>query len=52
MVGVAVLGCGRIGQIHARNLARHRRARLVSVFDVRAEVAASTAAELGEREPA
>jgi len=47
MVGIAVLGCGRIGQIHARNLARHRRARLVTVFDVRAEAAAQTAAELG-----
>ena len=47
MVSIAVLGCGRIGQIHARNLARHRRARLAMVFDVQAEAARQTAAELG-----
>ena len=34
MVGLAVLGCGRIGRIHAGNLARHPRAKLVAVFDV------------------
>jgi myo-inositol 2-dehydrogenase / D-chiro-inositol 1-dehydrogenase len=49
MVGIAVLGCGRIGRIHARNLARHPRARLVAVFDVRAAAAQETAAELGVR---
>ena len=49
MVGIALLGCGRIGQIHARNLARHRRARLVCVFDVRTEAAEQAAAELGAR---
>jgi myo-inositol 2-dehydrogenase/D-chiro-inositol 1-dehydrogenase len=47
MVGIAVLGCGRIGRIHARNLARHPRARLVRVFDVLAQAAQQTAAELG-----
>src|SRR5215469_7399131 len=46
MVGMAVLGCGRIGRLHARNLARHRRATLVSVFDVASEAAQQTAAEL------
>ena len=49
MVGIAVLGCGRIGRIHARNLARHPRARLVAVFDVLAAAAHATAAELGVR---
>src|SRR5882672_5814591 len=47
MVGIAVLGCGRIGRIHARNLARHPRARLLMVFDVLAEAAEQTATELG-----
>ena len=47
MVGVTVLGCGRIGRVHARNIARHPRARLVSVFDVRSEAARETAVELG-----
>jgi len=46
MVGMAVLGCGRIGRMHARNLARHPRAKLVMVFDVLAEAAQHTAAEL------
>ena len=48
-VGMAVLGCGRIGRLHARNLARHARVRLATVFDVSAEAAQQTAAELGVR---
>jgi myo-inositol 2-dehydrogenase/D-chiro-inositol 1-dehydrogenase len=51
MVGVTVLGCGRIGRVHARNIAQHPRARLVSVFDVRSDSARATATELGS-EPA
>jgi len=47
MVGIAVLGCGRIGRIHAGNLARHSRAKLVSVFDVAGDAARQTATELG-----
>ena len=47
MIGVAVLGCGRIGRIHARNVARNPRARLVTVFDVAGAAAQQTAAELG-----
>lgn len=47
MLGMAVLGCGRIGRLHARNLARHARTRLVTVFDVSAEAASRTAAALG-----
>ena len=43
MVGIAVLGCGRIGRIHARN----PRAKLVMVFDVLAQAAQQTATELG-----
>src|SRR5579863_2145353 len=48
-VGMAVLGCGRIGRLHAGNLARHPRVRLAMVFDVAAEAAQQTAAELGVR---
>lgn len=46
MIGIAVLGCGRIGRLHAGNLARHARARLAAVFDLVPEVAQQTAAEL------
>jgi myo-inositol 2-dehydrogenase/D-chiro-inositol 1-dehydrogenase len=46
MVGMAVLGCGRIGRMHARNLATHPRAKLVTVFDTLAEAAQQTAREL------
>ena len=49
MLGMAVLGCGRIGRLHARNVARHPHARLLMVFDVAAEAASATAAELGAR---
>jgi myo-inositol 2-dehydrogenase/D-chiro-inositol 1-dehydrogenase len=48
-VGMAVLGCGRIGRLHARNLARHARVRLATLFDVSAAAAQQTAAELGVR---
>ena len=47
MVGVAVLGCGRIGRVHARNVARNPRASLVMVFDLDATGAQQTATELG-----
>jgi myo-inositol 2-dehydrogenase/D-chiro-inositol 1-dehydrogenase len=46
MVRFAVLGCGRIGRMHARNIKAHKRAELVSVFDVVDESAQATAAEL------
>ena len=52
MVGLAVLGCGRIGRIHAGNLARHPRAKLVAVFDVASDVARGTATELGVKRAA
>lgn len=47
MVGIAVLGCGRIGRMHARNVARNSRARLVTIFDINAQAAESAAADLG-----
>jgi myo-inositol 2-dehydrogenase/D-chiro-inositol 1-dehydrogenase len=46
-VTFAVLGCGRIGRMHAGVLARHPKARLVSVYDVNDASAAETASSLG-----
>ncbi|MGP1395355.1 MAG: inositol 2-dehydrogenase [Inquilinaceae bacterium] len=43
MVGFALLGAGRIGRMHADNLAANPRATLVSVFDVHAPSAAEVA---------
>jgi len=34
MLRIAVLGCGRIGKMHAANIARHPRAELAAVYDV------------------
>lgn len=47
MVNIAVLGCGRIGVMHARNIANHPRARLATVFDIYQPSADKVAAELG-----
>jgi len=47
VVTFAVLGCGRIGRMHAAGLARHPRAKLVSVFDVSDAAASETAERLG-----
>ena len=46
-VNFAVLGCGRIGRMHAAGLARHARVHLVSVFDVMEAAADETASQLG-----
>lgn len=34
MITMAVLGCGRIGKMHARNIALNERCRLAAVYDV------------------
>lgn len=47
MTRVGVFGCGRIGRMHALNLARHQRTELVSVFDVVEEAARQTADATG-----
>jgi myo-inositol 2-dehydrogenase / D-chiro-inositol 1-dehydrogenase len=47
MLRIAVLGCGRIGQMHAANVARHPRATLVAVYDVNAQAAGTVAQALG-----
>lgn len=49
MVRFAILGCGRIGRMHARNIEAHPRAELVACYDVVARAAEETAAELGAR---
>ncbi len=46
-IAIALLGCGRIGRMHARVLARHPGARLAAVYDVLPKAAAETAGELG-----
>ncbi|MGI9336357.1 MAG: inositol 2-dehydrogenase [Gammaproteobacteria bacterium] len=47
MLGFALLGAGRIGAMHAANLARHPETRLVSVFDVNEHAAAQAAQDNG-----
>ena len=49
MPRIAVFGCGRIGRMHADNLARHPRTELVSVFDVVADAAKQTAEATGAK---
>jgi myo-inositol 2-dehydrogenase/D-chiro-inositol 1-dehydrogenase len=50
MVKFAVFGCGRIGRMHAINLARHPRAELGWVYDVAGDAAASVAGATGARQ--
>jgi myo-inositol 2-dehydrogenase/D-chiro-inositol 1-dehydrogenase len=52
MVKFAVLGCGRIGRMHALNLARHPRAELAYVYDVAPAAAAAVAAATGAHQAA
>ena len=47
MIRIAMLGAGRIGKIHARNVAANPRCRLVAVADPIAESACSLAESLG-----
>ena len=49
MIGMAVLGCGRIGRMHARNVAAHPGARLLAVFDIHTAIAQQTAQEVGAK---
>ena len=49
MLNFAVLGCGRIGRMHARNIAAHPRAALATVYDVVPQAAEAAAAELGAK---
>jgi len=47
MPRIAVLGCGRIGRMHADNIAAHPRCSLAGVFDVHAPAAQEVAATHG-----
>ncbi|PTB22150.1 inositol 2-dehydrogenase [Trinickia symbiotica] len=45
MLKIALLGAGRIGQVHARSIAAHRDSQLVAVADIVAGAASKLAAE-------
>ncbi|GGO84360.1 inositol 2-dehydrogenase [Marinobacterium nitratireducens] len=47
MLKIAVLGCGRIGRMHAENIHAHPRAELAGVFDVFAPAASEVSQKLG-----
>ncbi|MEY2991758.1 MAG: inositol 2-dehydrogenase [Pseudomonadota bacterium] len=47
MLKIAVLGCGRIGRMHAENIYAHPRAELAGVFDVVDAAARDVAEKLG-----
>ena len=47
MLEIALIGAGRIGQIHGRNIAAHPGAKLRWVTDVNADAANKLAAQLG-----
>lgn len=47
MVRFGLFGCGRIGAMHAANLARHKDAELSAVYDVHAPAAEAVAAATG-----
>ncbi|WP_454858604.1 inositol 2-dehydrogenase [Rhizobium binxianense] len=49
MVRIAVLGCGRIGRMHADNIAAHGSASLAGVFDVATQASQEVAAKLGTK---
>src|SRR5437667_5576420 len=49
MLRFAVLGCGRIGRMHAANVARHPRTSLAMVYDIDPAAAAEVAALEGAR---
>jgi myo-inositol 2-dehydrogenase/D-chiro-inositol 1-dehydrogenase len=46
-INIAVLGCGRIGQMHARNVALHEMTSLACVYDINEEFANKVANDLG-----
>lgn len=49
MIRIAVLGCGRIGAMHAANIAAHPSARLTGVQDINRAAAEAAAASTGAR---
>lgn len=49
MVTIAVLGCGRIGAMHAGNIDRHEKAKLAAVYDVNSASANAVGDKFGCR---
>ena len=49
MIGIGLLGAGRIGKVHARSIAAHPGAELLYVYDVQEVAAASLAKELNAK---
>jgi myo-inositol 2-dehydrogenase/D-chiro-inositol 1-dehydrogenase len=49
MIGIGLIGAGRIGRIHGGNVAANARAKLVAVADAIPQAAAALAKELGAR---
>src|SRR5579875_3666310 len=49
MLGIGLLGCGRIGRVHAQNVAAHPGARLVAAYDPAPGAAAAVAHAHGAR---
>ena len=47
MIRIALIGCGRIGQMHAANLDRHNRTELSMVFDADQQSAQTVARTFG-----
>ncbi|MBB6469124.1 myo-inositol 2-dehydrogenase/D-chiro-inositol 1-dehydrogenase [Aminobacter lissarensis] len=47
MIKIGVLGCGRIGRMHAANISAHPRTTLTGVFDVNRDAATDVAKHLG-----
>ena len=47
MIRIAVLGCGRIGVMHAANIAAHPRAALAGVYDIQKAAADAVSAKTG-----
>ena len=47
MIGIAVIGAGRIGRIHARNVSDNENARMIYVCDIVADAAAELANRYG-----
>ena len=45
-VNIAVIGCGRIGQMHARNIDLHEKTTLACVYDINIEFAKKVSSEL------
>ena len=46
-INIAVLGCGRIGLMHAKNVTLHEMTSLACVYDINEELANKVASELG-----